>query len=970
MIGERALEELDDVLSRSPLALVVLDRQLRVSYWSQRAEALFGYTAAEAMERDRREAPFVYREDAEANIDAGAWPPSPDRPAALVIVNRAVRKDGAERTFRWTTVDVQDDPRYHLIAFAEDITETVAAQAALSDSEERFRSLFESNPDTIMIFSPDGRIVDVNAAVSKFGPFPRERIVGMHYSAFLDPADVDKHEAFLQRALRGETVSYAARAHTYHGLPIELEITTVPVVRDGSIVGVFSILRDQTERRHAQQQIERQERQLAESEARLRSLFLHNPDPVLALELDGTMTDCNEAAERLSGLPRDAIVGSSYRAFLPKATRPGVERAFAQAARGEPASLTFGILNGKGQRIEVAGTIIPQYSQGQIVGIYAVFQDITERRAAERQAEMQAQRMRDLYYIAASGRSSQLRIQASLEMGARSFGATAGAVVDTSADPPGLVELYRAPGAAPVSDDALIALARGADRGAAGAPVASERGAAAALSVDGASFGALVFAFAPGAAPSFSKTDADLMGLISMLIAGAMESDLSRAQLHALAYYDTLTGLPNRVFLGEKVRDAIEVAQSRLSRAALLYLDLDGFKDVNDTLGHARGDRLLQLVAERLVECVGRRGQVARMGGDEFVVLLPDCDGADGAREVAERVIAVVSEPFSLEENEHFISASVGVALYPEDGRDDQTLVKNADIAMSRAKDRGRNGYFFYNPTLEAPIHLRLSQEKLLRRALELSEFVVFYQPQIDLRTDRVVSVEALVRWNHPKSGLIEPAHFIPSAEFSGLIVPLGDWVLATAARQVRSWQGSLGRLRLAVNLSARQFHDRDLRKRVMTALAEADFPPERFEIEITESVAMADAAQSAAIVRDLDASGIRVALDDFGTGYSSLAYLRSFDLDVLKIDRSFVSGIGRFSGDETIVNTVIAMAHSLGLEVIAEGVETEEQLAFLAAHGCDAAQGFVIAPALPAAEFERFMAARREKAGVSGYGG
>jgi diguanylate cyclase (GGDEF)-like protein/PAS domain S-box-containing protein len=968
MIGERALKQLDDVLSRSPLALVVLDRQFRVSYWSKRAEQLFGYTAREVANEHSSQSPFVYREDLDTVLDVGSWQPSNETHAArLVIVKQHVRADGEARTFRWTTVDVQDHARYHMVAFAEDITDTVAAQTALVESEERFRSLFESNPETIMLFSPDGRIVAVNAAVSRFGRFPREQIVGMHYSAFLDPQDIEKHEKYLQRALAGETVAYQARAHTYHGVPIELAITTVPVMRDGRIDGVFSILRDETEQRNAQVQIERQELQLAESEARLRSLFLHNPDPVLQLELDGTMTDCNEAAERVSGLPRKVIVGSNYLDFLPRATRPPVEAAFARAAGGVPAFATFGIVNGEGRHIEVDGTIIPQYSQGRIVGIYAVFQDITERRAAERHADMQQQRIRDLYYIAASGERSEVRIVASLEMGARAFGSSVGAVVDTSIDPPNLVAIYRAPSSAPVSEARLIAAARAAiEPGESNGPVLSANGVATAIDVASAPFGALVFASSSGPPSSFSKTDADLMGLISTLIAGAMASDLSRAQLRTLAYYDTLTGLPNRVFLSEKVRDAIEVAQSRLSHAALLYIDLDGFKDVNDTLGHARGDRLLQLVADRLIEVVGIRGQVARMGGDEFVVLLGDCENSDTAREVAELVIAVLSEPFSLEGNEHFISASIGVAIYPEDGRDDQTLVKNADIAMSRAKDRGRNGYFFYNPTLEAPIHLRLSQEKLLRRALELSEFVVFYQPQLDLRSDRVVSVEALVRWNHPRSGLIAPAHFIPSAEFSGLIVPLGDWVLATAARQVRGWQGHLGRLRLAVNLSARQFHDRDLRKRVMTALEEADFPPERFEIEITESVAMADAEQSAAIVRDLAASGIRVALDDFGTGYSSLAYLRRFDLDVLKIDRSFVSGIGGSTGDETIVNTVIGMAHSLDLEVIAEGVETVEQLAFLGAHGCDAAQGYIIAPAMPAVEFESFMAARLERAIVS----
>jgi diguanylate cyclase (GGDEF)-like protein len=457
------------------------------------------------------------------------------------------------------------------------------------------------------------------------------------------------------------------------------------------------------------------------------------------------------------------------------------------------------------------------------------------------------------------------------------------------------------------------------------------------------------------------------LGLIATLIAGTIDRSRQRARLRAMAYFDALTGLPNRVFLAEKLRDAIEVAQSRLGRVATLFLDLDRFKDVNDTLGHARGDRLLQMVAQRLVKELGEHATIARMGGDEFVVLLTDCRDAEHVRDVAERILGLVSEPFLLDEYEQYISASIGIAVYPEDGRDDQTLIKNADIAMYRAKDRGRNGYYFYNPTLEAPIHMRLSQEKLLRRALEYNQFVVYYQPQLDLRTGEVVSVEALVRWNHPKSGLIEPSHFIPSAEISGLIVPLGDWVLETAAKQVQRWQTTLAPLRLAVNLSGRQFHQRDLRRRVLQALESAQLDPSLLEVEITESVAMSDAAQTVGIVRDLKALGIRTAVDDFGTGYSSLAYLRRFALDVLKIDGSFVVGVGHEAFDETIVKTVIGMAHSLGLETVAEGVESISQLAFLTEHGCDMVQGYAIAPPLPAAEFEDFFQRRREASAASG---
>jgi len=455
--------------------------------------------------------------------------------------------------------------------------------------------------------------------------------------------------------------------------------------------------------------------------------------------------------------------------------------------------------------------------------------------------------------------------------------------------------------------------------------------------------------------------------LIATLIAGTIDRSRQRARLRAMAYFDALSGLPNRVFLAEKLRDAIEVAQSRLGRVAVLFLDLDRFKDVNDTLGHARGDRLLQMVAQRLVKELGDDATIARMGGDEFVVLLTDCRDADHVRDVGERILGIISEPFLLDEYEQYISTSIGIAVYPEDGRDDQTLIKNADIAMYRAKDRGRNGYYFYNPTLEAPIHMRLSQEKLLRRALEYDQFVVYYQPQLDVRTGDIISVEALLRWNHPKSGLIEPSHFIPSAEMSGLIVPLGDWVLETAAKQVERWHRELAPVRLAVNLSARQFHQRDLRKRVLQAIENAHFDPSFLEVEITESVAMSDAAQTVGIVRDLKAAGIRIAVDDFGTGYSSLAYLRRFALDVLKIDGSFVIGVGHEVFDETIVKTVIGMAHSLGLEVVAEGVETLSQLAFLTEHSCDIVQGYAVAPPLPAAEFEDFLRRRREASAASG---
>ncbi|MDE2481482.1 MAG: EAL domain-containing protein [bacterium] len=968
MLGERDLDALGDLLARSPLALVAWDSEHRISYWSSRACAMFGYDASEVLGKSVDEIGLVSDGDLAAlhRVQHEVETHASDR--ALVNVNHNVRKDRTSRICRWITFAVQEDPRFHILSYAEDITDSVEAQAALADSEERFRSLFEYNPDIIIFFSHDGRIVDTNAAIARFGNVPREKLVGMHFSVFLDPDEVPKHELYLKRALAGETLYYHATAHALDGRDLHVAITTVPVYRDGRIEGAFSIIRDETEQRVAQARIELQERALADSEARLRSLFAHNPDGVLALTTDGTIVDVNDACLRLGNFPREAVIGERFHRFLPAHEIERVDRAFKRAVTGEPVSLTMESFRIDGSPLEFDVTMIPQFAAGDLVGVYSVLQDITEQRIAERRAEMQSRRIRNLYFISASGDYPDVRMRASLEMGCQAFDLTAGAVVEVSDGVPRIEGIFRDPNAESVGDEEIVEMAaRACALSGTPLPVLFDNGVALRIDVAGEAYGAIVFATAPGSNRDLSSTDGDLLGLIAMLIAGTLDRSRQRARLRAMAYYDTLTGLPNRVFLAEKLRDAIEVAQSRMTRVAVLFFDLDRFKDVNDTLGHARGDRLLQLVAERLAAELDDRATIARMGGDEFVILLTDCRDADHARDVAEHIIGAISEPFPLDEYEQFISTSIGIAIYPEDGRDDQTLIKNADIAMYRAKDRGRNGYYFYNPTLEAPIHMRLSQEKLLRRALDLDEFVVYYQPQIDLRSGEIVSVEALVRWNHPKSGLIEPSHFIPSAELSGLIVPLGDWILGTAAKQVQRWQQSLGTFRLAVNLSGRQFHQRDLRKRVLQRIEEAQLDPSLLEVEITESVAMSDAAQTVGIVRDLKASGIRIAVDDFGTGYSSLAYLRRFALDVLKIDGSFVVGVGHEAFDETIVKTVVGMAHSLGLEVVAEGVETRDQLTFLTENACDIVQGYAISPPLPAHEFEEFILRRRSTSAASG---
>lgn len=443
------------------------------------------------------------------------------------------------------------------------------------------------------------------------------------------------------------------------------------------------------------------------------------------------------------------------------------------------------------------------------------------------------------------------------------------------------------------------------------------------------------------------------------------ERKQSEERIRFLAYYDGLTGLPNRQSFQEHLRTALAEAERHRHLVALLFLDLDHFKRINDTLGHALGDSLLQAVAGRLISCVrtARSGvravedTVARLGGDEFIVALYDLEKRDDAVRIAERILAAISEPLRLEQHEVAVTASLGVSIYPLDGEDAGTLLKHADTAMYQAKDAGRNSYLFYDEAISAGAPDRPSLQAKLRRAFDQGQLSLYYQPIVELAQQRIVGVEALLRWEHPEIGNVSPVRFIPLAEESGLILPIGEWVLQTACAQVRAWDDAgLPRLRLAVNISARQFRDRDFAATVRNALDGARFDPQRLDIELTESMIMEDAPHVRPSLDALKDMGVRLSVDDFGTGYSSLSYLRSFPIDTLKIDRAFVRDIGAASDHGAIVAAILAMASSLKVSVIAEGVENDDQLAFLQRHGCGLAQGYLLCPPLPAHALEAWM--------------
>jgi diguanylate cyclase (GGDEF)-like protein/PAS domain S-box-containing protein len=411
-----------------------------------------------------------------------------------------------------------------------------------------------------------------------------------------------------------------------------------------------------------------------------------------------------------------------------------------------------------------------------------------------------------------------------------------------------------------------------------------------------------------------------------------------------LAYFDILTGLPNRRLLIDRLQVAIANAHRRGTKLAILFLDLDLFKRINDSLGHGAGDQVLIEVAGRLARCLREGDTVARLGGDEFVILVPELGEEEFAAKLAGRVIGQVKQSFMVEEHELFVTTSIGIALYPDDGRSAEVLLKNADTAMYRAKDLGRNSYQLYTATMNARSFERLAMESSLRHALARQEFILAYQVKVDLSTGRMSGVEALVRWRHPEMGLVPPAEFIPLAEAMGLISEIGAWVMNTACRQCKSWHDlGLPPVRVAVNVSALQFQDGDVAGMVRRALEESGLDPSHLELELTESVLMQQVEEAVRILGDLRATGVRISIDDFGTGYSSLAYLKRMPLDALKIDRSFVHDIVEGGDGATIVSTIINLAHNLKLKAVAEGVETQAQADFLRAQGCDEIQGFLV---------------------------
>ncbi|PTB18715.1 diguanylate cyclase [Trinickia symbiotica] len=796
---------------------------------------------------------------------------------------------------------------------------------AMRRSDERFRELFDAHPVPMWIYDREtlSFLAANDAAVEQYG-YSESELLSMTIREIHPPDELARLDSYLGRTSatprRGRVMAGVWRHRRRDGSLLSADISNHLLSFMGR-PAMFVLADDVTDQIKAEAEAQR-------SNQMLETVIDNIPQRIFWKDRESRYLGCNMAFARDAGLAYpEQVIGKTDYDMPWKSMADSLQRADREiVVTGVPKmNLEFEVVVEGALRAGITSKIPLTNGDGTVIGVLGSYTDTTDRKRSD----------------------LALRLQS------RALDASVNAIVITGPAEGGHVIEYANPafkritGYEPAEvighdarllqrddreQDGLIAIREG---------LAANREVSAVLRnyrKDGALFWNQLYV-----AP-VPDTDGRITHHIGV-INDVTELIRYQEQLEYQANYDSLTRLPNRILLRERLQQSM----ARGIELAVVFVDLDGFKNVNDSLGHSVGDRLLGVVAERLARTVQAGDTVARHGGDEFVIVLTELVGDGALVKWMERVRAVISEPVMLDGTELYVGCSMGASLFPQDGEDVETLLKKADLAMYRAKDMGRNTFQLYQPEMNTSVGARLSLERRLRRALRDGEFLLHYQPQVDIGTGRIVGMEALVRWHDPEVGLVPPSAFIPVAEESGLIGPLSEWVLREACRQNKAWQDEgLPPARVSVNLSARQFQQRDIAKLVMSILEETGLEPRYLELELTESTIMRNAEEAVIMLNELHALGIGLAIDDFGTGYSSLSYLKRFPVDRLKIDRSFVSDIGDSSDDETITSAIIALAHSLDLQVIAEGVETAAQLDFLKARACHEMQGYYFARPMP----------------------
>ena len=817
---------------------------------------------------------------------------------------------------------------YAAVTSFVDISDQHRAEEALKNSEARYRTIVELAQEGIWQIDADGRTTFVNRKMAEILGYTVAEMQGQSLFTFMDNEGRKITENNIERRRRGVTEEHEFKFIRKDGVEIWTLLSTSPLFDDrGRYTGAFAMVADITEHK-------RWESTLIQSEKNFRTL-IEDANVGVLVHYQGKHEFANTKLLNMLGYTLEEFRTTTMQDIVHVSEFEKVAARYRARMEGRDVPNVYDtVLQTKGgDLVAVELTSTKTFWEGRPAGL-VLLQDITDRQQAVdqmRKLSGAVEQTADSIIITDSQGNIEYVNQAFEQITGykrdEAIGQTPRLVKSDRQRPEFYDELWRTIRDGKVYTDVFI------NRRKDGSLYYEEKTITPLKDAD-------------GLITHFVSTGKDVSERIQI-----------QERLQYMAQHDALTDLPNRVLLFDRLKRALVRARRHKRFLAVMFIDLDRFKNINDSLGHEAGDQLLQQLSERLRRCVRGDDTVARFGGDEFVILLDDVARDADVHEVARKILDELLPPFNIGAQQLFITASIGVSLYPNDGEDSSTLLKYADVAMYRAKELGKNTYQFYSAEMSARAFERLTLESNLRHALERGEFHLFYQPQVDTMSGALVGIEALLRWQHPKFGMVMPGEFMPMLEETGLIIPVGEWVLMTACDQLRVWHDAgWSSLRMAVNLSARQFGSQSLIPTVEKALACMGGNPAQLELEITESIFMQHAMATAKTLSELFSIGCRLAIDDFGTGYSSLAYLKRFPINVLKIDHSFVRDIPDDKDDAEIVNTIIAMAHNLRIEVVAEGVETEEQISFLRACGCDCMQGYLFSHPLPAEEVEVYF--------------
>ena len=821
-----------------------------------------------------------------------------------------------------------------------DITEYKRREAALRESEERYRRIIETTSEGVWIIDAESKTVFANNRIAEMLGYTLDEILGRPILAFMSEewqAITIAMLIHIQRRPQGSKETFDLKFRRKDGSSLWAIVSANPIFdQAGQYAGALGMFADITERKQAEEEIQ-------QSEQKYRNLFHNSLVGMFRTTLtDGTVLDANTAALKMFGL--DSYEGvKTADLYVNPADRETLKQLLLETGFVENFEAQLQRKDGSGFWISFSAKLYAK--DGYLEGVMI---DITQRKQSE-----EALRAKKAFLKIVLGNIPQFifwKDRNSVYLGCnRNFAIAAG--LNSPEDIIGKTD-YDLPWKKEESDWFHECDARVMETDTPEYHIIEPQ-----LQADGKQ------AWLDTSKIPLHDAEGNVVGLLGSY-EDITERKVAQEKIHYQAMHDLLTGLPNRTLFNEQLSVSLTKAANSKSMLAVMFLDLDRFKTINDTLGHAVGDRLLQKVAQRLSSCLGEDDTVARWGGDEFTLLVSQTTSAEAVAKIAQRILDALKPAFNLEEHSHawrstslHISSSIGIALYPQNGEDAETLLRNADAALYRAKQQGRNNYQFYSAAMNSQASQLLLLENQLHHALSRGELVVYYQPQVNTITGAITGMEALVRWQHPQFGLVTPAKFIPLAEETGLIVPIGEWVLQTACAQNKAWQeAGLPPIRVAVNLSARQFQQPFLLNIVAQTLEETGLSPQCLELEITEGIAMQDVELTKAILSNLHQMGVHLSMDDFGTGYCSLSYLKQFPLHTLKIDKSFVQDIATDSQNAAIIEAIMTLGRGFNLRVIAEGVETEAQKDCLLRFDCQEMQGYLSSPPLPPQEATLFL--------------